>query len=151
ASVYGHFGDGVVHCRIDWDPRTEDGVRKWRAFLDEAADLVVRYGGSLSGEHGDGQARGALLGKMDGPGLIEAQRAFKAIWDPRGRMNPGKVLDPYPITSNLRISPTSGHAPIRGAFAYPQDHDDFARAVERCVGVGACRRLHADGGVMCPS
>jgi FAD/FMN-containing dehydrogenase/Fe-S oxidoreductase len=151
AAVYGHFGDGVVHCRIDWDPRSEAGVRKWRAFLEEAAGLVVRYGGSLSGEHGDGQARGALLEKMYGPELMEAQRAFKALWDPRGRMNPGKVLDPYPITSNLRIGPQSGRAPIRGAFAYPADHDDFTRVVERCVGVGACRRLEPHDGVMCPS
>jgi FAD/FMN-containing dehydrogenase/Fe-S oxidoreductase len=151
ASVYGHFGDGVVHCRIDWDPRTEAGVAKWRAFLEEAAGLVVRYGGSLSGEHGDGQARGALLEKMYGPELMAAQRAFKALWDPRGRMNPGKVLDPYPITSNLRIGPRSGRPPIRGEFAYPDDHNDFARVAERCVGVGACRRLEPDGGVMCPS
>lgn len=151
ASVYGHFGDGVVHCRINWDPRTEAGVAKWRAFLEEAATLVIKYGGSLSGEHGDGQARGALLEKMYGPELMAAQRVFKAIWDPRGRMNPGKVLDPYPITSNLRIGPTSGRPPIRGEFAYPADHDDFARVAERCVGVGACRRLKPDGGVMCPS
>jgi FAD/FMN-containing dehydrogenase/Fe-S oxidoreductase len=151
AAVYGHFGDGVVHCRIDWDPRTEAGVAKWRAFLEEAAGLVVRYGGSLSGEHGDGQARGALLEKMYGPELMAAQRAFKALWDPRGRMNPGKVLDPYPITSNLRIGPKSGRPPIHGQFAYPDDHGDFARVAERCVGVGACRRLQPDGGVMCPS
>lgn len=151
ASVYGHFGDGVVHCRIDWDPRTEAGLRTWRAFLEEAAGLVVRYGGSLSGEHGDGQARGALLEKMYGPELMAAQRAFKAIWDPRGRMNPGKVLDPYPITSNLRIAPGSRPPPIRSAFAYPDDHDDFARVAERCVGVGACRRLQPHDGVMCPS
>ena len=151
AAVYGHFGDGVVHCRIDWDPRTEAGVAKWRAFLEEAAGLVVHYGGSLSGEHGDGQARGALLEKMYGPDLMAAQRAFKAIWDPRGRMNPGKVLDPYPITSNLRIGPKSGRPPIRGVFAYPDDRDDFTRVAERCVGVGVCRRHDSGDGVMCPS
>jgi FAD/FMN-containing dehydrogenase/Fe-S oxidoreductase len=150
-SIYGHFGDGLVHCRIDFNLRTEEGLRVWQAFLEEAADLVVRYGGSLSGEHGDGQARAALLTKMYGPELLAAQRGFKAIWDPGERMNPGKVVDPYPITSNLRLGPSYRPETIPGRFAYADDGGDFARAMERCVGVGACRRPHGDDGVMCPS
>ncbi|MCO5099708.1 MAG: FAD-binding oxidoreductase [Burkholderiaceae bacterium] len=151
-SVYGHFGDGLVHCRVAFDPRDEPGIERWRRFLDEAADLVVRYNGSLSGEHGDGQARGALLEKMYGAQVVEAFREFKAIWDPRGRMNPGKVIDPYPITSNLRVGP-SWHTPtLETHFRYPDDHGSFAHATLRCVGVGECRRTDsANGQVMCPS
>jgi len=151
ASFYGHFGDGLLHCRIDFDLHSEDGLANWQRFLDEAADLVVSYGGSLSGEHGDGQARAALLEKMYGPGLMGAFRDFKAIWDPDGRMNPGKVVDPFPPTSNLRVGPGYQPKPVDPVFAYPEDDGDFARATRRCVGVGACRRIHSDGGVMCPS
>jgi FAD/FMN-containing dehydrogenase/Fe-S oxidoreductase len=148
-SLYGHFGQGCVHCRIAFDLYTAQGIRTFRAFLEEASDLVLRYGGSLSGEHGDGQSRGELLPKMYGPELVEAFREFKAIWDPEGRMNPGKVVDPYPITSNLRLGP--GYAPPQPAtyFRYPHDRGSFARAALRCVGVGECRR--EGGGTMCPS
>jgi FAD/FMN-containing dehydrogenase/Fe-S oxidoreductase len=151
ASVYGHFGDGLVHCRIDFDLSTEQGLKNWQAFLEEAADLVVRYGGSLSGEHGDGEARGALLERMYGPELMAAQREFRAIWDPRQRMNPGKVLDPYPITGNLRVGPSYRPPEIAGLFAYPEDEGSFTKATLRCVGVGKCRRRDTKGGVMCPS
>ena len=106
STLYGHFGDGCVHCRIDFGLRTSDGLKKMRAFLDEAADLVVACGGSISGEHGDGQSKAELLPRMFGPELIEAFREFKAIWDPDGMMNPGKVVDPFPITSNLRLGPS---------------------------------------------
>jgi len=150
SSVYGHFGDGLVHCRIDFDLSTETGLKTWSKFLDEAADLVVSYGGSLSGEHGDGQSKAALLTKMYGPELMQAQRAFKAIWDPWNRMNPGKVIDPYPITSNLREGPDYKPVQVQGLFAYPQD-GSFTRATNRCVGVGECRRPDSDKGVMCPS
>ena len=94
ASVYGHFGQGLVHCRIPFDLETHDGIEKYRAFLDEAAELVVSYGGSLSGEHGDGQSRAELLPNMYGEELVQAFREFKAIWDPRWKMNPGKVVRP---------------------------------------------------------
>lgn len=151
ASLYGHFGDGLIHCRIPFDLDSEDGVAAWRRFLDEAADLVVRYGGSLSGEHGDGQGRAELLEKMYGRELMDAQRAFKALWDPLGRMNPGKVIDPYPITSNLRVGPEFNPAPVQAHYAYPEDGGDFAKAANRCAGVGLCRRPHSDEGVMCPS
>jgi FAD/FMN-containing dehydrogenase/Fe-S oxidoreductase len=151
ASVYGHFGDGLVHCRINFELHTEDGLRNWRAFLDEAADLVVRYGGSLSGEHGDGQARAELLDKMYGAELIAAQREFRAIWDPLQRMNPGKLMDAYPITANLRYGPDYRLPEIKGLFAYPEDEGSFSRATMRCVGVGKCRRHDPKTGVMCPS
>ncbi|HLH92221.1 MAG TPA: FAD-binding and (Fe-S)-binding domain-containing protein [Xanthobacteraceae bacterium] len=151
SSVYGHFGDGLVHCRIDCDLRTEPGVDNWRGFLDQAADLVVRYGGSLSGEHGDGQSKAELLGKMYGPELLAAFREFKAIWDPDWRMNPGKVVDPFPITSNLRVGPLYQPPEVKGHFAYKEDHGSFTRATQRCVGVGSCRRRNSEHGVMCPS
>ncbi len=151
SAVYGHFGDGLVHCRIDFDLDTELGLDNWQSFLSEAADLVVHYGGSLSGEHGDGQSKAALLEKMYGPELIQAFREFKAIWDPEWKMNPGKVVDPYPIASNLRIGPLYRPRQIKSYFAYPEDGGSFARATRRCVGVGSCRRRDSDKGVMCPS
>jgi FAD/FMN-containing dehydrogenase len=150
ASVYGHFGDGLVHCRVNFDLSSEAGLRNWQAFLEEAADLVVKYGGSISGEHGDGEARGALLQRMYGADLMAAQRAFRAIWDPRRRMNPGKILDPYPIAANLRVGLSYRPPKIDGLFAYPDD-GSFTEATLRCVGVGKCRRRETKGGVMCPS
>jgi FAD/FMN-containing dehydrogenase/Fe-S oxidoreductase len=150
ASVYGHFGDGLVHCSINFDLRTERGIATWSRFLDDAAALVVKHGGSFSGEHGDGQARGALLEKMYGPELVQAFREFKAIWDPDGKMNPGKVVDPFPITSNLRLGPLYQPPEIKGLFHYPED-GSFTLAMTRCVGVGACRRSDPSKSVMCPS
>ena len=149
-AVYGHFGDGLVHCSVAFDLKSEKGIDAWRAFLDEAADLVVRYNGSLSGEHGDGEARGALLEKMYGPELVEGFRQFKAIWDPLGKMNPGKVVDPYPITANLRRGPEFHPTQPQTHFSFRED-GGFLRAAERCVGVGECRRRTSDAGVMCPS
>src|SRR5574338_183759 len=149
ASLYGHFGQGCVHCRIDFELRTREGVRRFRAFLDEASDLVVGLGGSLSGEHGDGQARAALLPKMYGETLVQAFREFKGLWDPDGRMNPGKVVDPRRPTDDLRQGPDYAPRPRETAFAFPDDGGSFVAAVERCVGVGVCRR--EGGGVMCPS
>src|SRR6266540_701926 len=146
---YGHFGQGCVHTRIDFDLETKEGVGRFRTFLDEAADLVVSYGGSLSGEHGDGQARAELLPKMFGSELMEAFREFKRIWDPDGKMNPGKVVDAYPITENLRLQTGHNPVPLETRFHYREDGEDFPRALLRCVGVGKCRRL--DGGTMCPS
>jgi FAD/FMN-containing dehydrogenase/Fe-S oxidoreductase len=148
-ALYGHFGDGCIHCRIDYDVSTEAGIAQWRAFMDEAADLVVRHGGSLSGEHGDGQVRANLLPKMFGPELIQAFREFKAIWDPQHRMNPGKKVEPFPIDANLRSGPDYHPRPLPTYFAYPEDHHSFNYASDRCVGVGNCR--NPKGGVMCPS
>jgi FAD/FMN-containing dehydrogenase/Fe-S oxidoreductase len=148
-AIYGHFGDGCIHTRITFDLLSEDGVRKFRSFVEEAADLVVSYGGSLSGEHGDGQSRAELLPKMFGNELVDAFRRFKGIWDPAGRMNPGKVVDPEPITSSLRLGAAYHPARPGTHFAFPDDDGSLARAVNRCVGVGKCRR--DDSGIMCPS
>ncbi len=151
ASVYGHFGDGLVHCRIPFNLRTEEGLRDWHTFLEEAADLVVSHGGSLSGEHGDGQARAELLERMYGPELMAAFREFKQIWDPDWLMNPGKVVVPYPITSNLRVGPEYQPPDVEPEFAYVEDGGSFTKAALRCVGVGKCRRTDSTDGVMCPS
>jgi FAD/FMN-containing dehydrogenase/Fe-S oxidoreductase len=148
--VYGHFGDGLVHCSIAFDIYDEPGIANWRQFLDEATDLVVRYDGSLSGEHGDGQARADLLTKMYGFELVEAFREFKSIWDPHGRMNPGKVVDPYPITSDLRLGPSYRPPSLQTYFSFPVE-GSFDRAAQRCVGVGKCRRHDSHDEVMCPS
>ena len=148
-SLYGHFGQGCIHCRVGFDMYTADGIRAFRGFMDEAADLVVSCGGSLSGEHGDGQARAELLPKMFGPEFMEAFREFKSIWDPAWKMNPGKVLDPYPITSNLRLGTDYNPPQPETHFKFPGDRGSFGRAALRCVGVGECRRT--DGGIMCPS
>lgn len=115
----------------------------------EAAHTVVRHGGSLSGEHGDGQARGELLPIMFGPELVQAFREFKSAWDPEWRMNPGKVVDPYPLDSNLRVGPDYRPKPVLTVFQFPSDHGSLAEATERCFGVGKCRGM--DGGTMCPS
>jgi FAD/FMN-containing dehydrogenase/Fe-S oxidoreductase len=147
--LYGHFGQGCVHTRIDFDLATGDGIAKYRAFVEAAADLVVRYGGSLSGEHGDGQSRAELLPRMFGPELVEAFREFKAIWDPEGGMNPGKVVDPYRLDENLRLGTAYKPWNPKTYFRFPDDENSFARAVLRCVGVGKCRR--EAGGTMCPS
>jgi FAD/FMN-containing dehydrogenase/Fe-S oxidoreductase len=151
ASVYGHFGDGLIHCRVDFDLATEKGLLNWQHFLEQAADLVVKYDGTLSGEHGDGQARAQLLEKMYGPEMLRAFQEFKAIWDPTNKMNPGKVVDPYPITSNLRVGPNYQPREYGGHFAYADDGGSFTQATRRCVGVGKCRRRDSDAGVMCPS
>jgi FAD/FMN-containing dehydrogenase/Fe-S oxidoreductase len=153
-ALYGHFGQGCVHVRIDFDLVTAEGISRFRSFMDDAADLVVRYGGSLSGEHGDGQARAELLPKMFGDELMAAFREFKAIWDPDGKMNPGKVVDPYPIVSNLRLGTDYHPADVQTHFFFPADHGSFAHATLRCVGVGKCRRLGSekiDDNTMCPS
>jgi FAD/FMN-containing dehydrogenase/Fe-S oxidoreductase len=148
-SFYGHFGHACVHTRMDYDLESTDGVRKFRQFMEEAADLVVHYGGSLSGEHGDGQARAELLPKMFGPELMQAFREFKTLWDPDWKMNPGKLIEPYRLDENLRLG--AGYDPWQPEthFKFPDDHGSLAAATLRCVGVGKCRR--DEGGVMCPS
>ena len=147
--LYGHFGQGCVHTRTNFDLQSEPGIRKFRAFIEEAADLVTGYGGSFSGEHGDGQARAELLPKMFGPELMEAFREFKSIWDPDWKMNPGKVIQPYSPTENLRLG--ANHEPWNPEthFSFDEDGGHMSHTLLRCVGVGRCRRL--DGGTMCPS
>ena len=148
ADLFGHFGQGCVHCRVDFELRTVDGVAAFRAFMHEAADLVHRYGGSLSGEHGDGQARGELLSRMFSADMVQAFREFKSIWDPDWRMNPGKVIDALPLDQNLRLGPGSQHDEPQTNFRY-QSEGGFANATLRCVGIGKCRKH--DEGTMCPS
>jgi FAD/FMN-containing dehydrogenase/Fe-S oxidoreductase len=147
---YGHLGQGCIHGRYSFDLRHADGIATYRAFLEDAADLVVSYGGSLSGEHGDGQQRAELLVKQYGEELIEAMREFKRIWDPQWKMNPGKVVDPYRLDEHLRLG--TGYNPPRPPvkFAYPEDKGDFAHAALRCIGVGKCRVPEAQQ-TMCPS
>jgi FAD/FMN-containing dehydrogenase/Fe-S oxidoreductase len=146
---YGHFGQGCLHTRINFDLFTAAGIHTFRAFLEDAADLVVSHGGSCSGEHGDGQSKAELLPKMFSPAVMQAFREFKRVWDPAGRMNPGKIVDPYRIDENLRYG--ADFNPIRVAthFQFPEEHGDFSKAAMRCVGVGECRRV--DRGTMCPS
>ncbi|MGA2887235.1 MAG: FAD-binding and (Fe-S)-binding domain-containing protein [Terracidiphilus sp.] len=153
--LYGHYGQGCVHLRINFDFHTVEGVRRFREFISRAADLVLSLGGSLSGEHGDGQARAALLPKMFGPELIEAFREFKAIWDPDNRMNPGKLADAvrvYDPVENLRHGPLDSNqsqTALETHFVFAADQGSLERATARCVGVGAC--LNTKTGVMCPS
>jgi len=148
-TLYGHFGDGCVHNRANFDLESEMGIAQFRKFMEQATDLVVSYGGSISGEHGDGQARAELLPRMFGPELLQAFREFKNIWDPDWKMNPGKVIEPYPMDENLRLG--AGYSPWQPEthFQFPKDNGSLARATLRCVGVGKCR--HDSGGVMCPS
>jgi FAD/FMN-containing dehydrogenase/Fe-S oxidoreductase len=147
--LYGHFGDGCIHTRLNFGLKTAEGVRKFRSFIEEASDLVVSYGGSLSGEHGDGQSRAEMLPKMFGPELVRAFEEFKAIWDPTNKMNPHKVVHPYKIDENLRYGPDYDPPEPKTYFHYTGDQNSFRRATERCVGVGKCRR--EEGGTMCPS
>ncbi|MFK0284783.1 FAD-binding and (Fe-S)-binding domain-containing protein [Streptomyces sp. NPDC090499] len=148
-SLYGHFGQGCVHTRIPFELRTAEGVADFRRFLERATDLVVSYGGSLSGEHGDGQSRGELLTRMLGERLVGAFGELKALFDPGNRMNPGKIVHPNPVDGQLRLG--SGWRPRTPVthFGFPEDDHSFNRAVMRCVGIGNCRG-HS-GGVMCPS
>jgi FAD/FMN-containing dehydrogenase/Fe-S oxidoreductase len=146
-SLYGHFGQGCIHTRINFDLKTPDGIATYRRFVEDAADLVVRFGGSLSGEHGDGHSRAELLPRMFGAELVQAFGEFKAIWDPGNKTNPGKVVHPYRLDEHLRLP--QYHPPALSThFAYPLE-GSFADAALRCVGVGKCRKT--DVGSMCPS
>ncbi len=153
-SLYGHFGQGCVHCRVDFDLTSEPGIKKWRSFMEEATDLCAKYGGSFSGEHGDGQSRAEFLGKMFGDELIQAFREFKSIWDPDWKMNPGKVVEPYRIEQNLRLGADYQPWEPETHFQFPEDDGSFAHATLRCVGIGKCRRKSgktAEDDTMCPS
>ncbi|MFI6462738.1 FAD-binding and (Fe-S)-binding domain-containing protein [Streptomyces sp. NPDC050538] len=148
---YGHFGDGCIHVRIDFDLLTEAGVARFRGFSEELAELVAAHGGSLSGEHGDGQARAELLPKMYGEEMVTLFERAKGVWDPDDLLNPGMLVRPAPLDSNLRFS-VLPREPVDVVFGYPSDGGDFAAAVRRCVGVAKCRTTEVNGSaVMCPS
>ncbi len=149
-SVYGHFGQGCVHCRIDFDLYTAEGVQQ----LARVPGRRRRPGGAprrlaCPASTATARRRAELLPRMFGEDLVEAFREFKAIWDPQGKMNPGKVVDPHPITSNLRLGPDYHPPEPQTHFQFPDDDGRFSRAALRCVGVGKCRDHH--GQVMCPS
>jgi FAD/FMN-containing dehydrogenase/Fe-S oxidoreductase len=149
ASLYGHFGDGCVHCRISFDLFSKSGVDDFMRFIGEAADLVLRHGGSLSGEHGDGQSKAVFLPRMYGELITEQFRRFKKAWDPQWKMNPGKIVDPWLPDEHLRLGPTySPHTP-KTHFTFLDDKESLPRATLRCVGVGKCRRK--EDAFMCPS
>jgi len=148
-AFYGHFGHGCVHMRVSFDLESENGIRKYAEFIDRAADLVVGYGGSLSGEHGDGQSRAALLPKMFGSDLMKAFGEFKTAWDPENKLNPHKVVGAYLPTENLRLGADYKPLEPETHFKFPDDGGSFAKAALRCIGLGACRK--SDGGTMCPS
>ncbi|RAM38386.1 FAD-binding and (Fe-S)-binding domain-containing protein [Arthrobacter globiformis] len=166
--MYGHFGAGCMHIRITYDLRTEEGRAVFRAFSGEAAKLVVRHGGSLSGEHGDGRARSQLLPLMYSPRMLEAFAAYRRLWDPAGILNPGSLTDPDPIDANLALDGVpqrewrtsfdlrplhsgggSSAETDNPAHAAGSGIDPWVHAVQGCIGVGRCRT--DAGGVMCPS
>ena len=147
--LYGHFGDGCVHVRIDLPLADHPG--RLRPFLVEAAQLVAGYGGSLSGEHGDGRARGELLPIMYSRAAIEAFGAFKGLFDPDGLLNPGIIVDARPVDADLRL-PAARPLRAPGGFALAADGGDLSSAAHRCVGMGKCRADNGPaGGFMCPS
>src|SRR6202012_90195 len=148
-TYYGHFGDGCVHIRIDFDLITGPGIADFRRFIEEAADLVTARGGSLSGEHGDGQARAELLPRMYPPELIDAFAQFKGVWAPQDRMNPGTIVRPRKLDADLRVFVAGPRPAGRPQLALTHDHGSLEAATRRCVGVGAC--LSGAGNVMCPS
>ena len=148
-SMYGHFGQGCVHVSIDFDLFTAQGIAKYREFVVKMAHICVEAGGSFSGEHGDGQARGELLPIMFGDDLVDAFWEFKTIWDPAGRMNPGKVVRPHRLDQDLRWGPGYPPPEPRTHFSFPEDGGSFVSAANRCVGTGKCRKH--DAGTMCPS
>ena len=149
ASVYGHFGQGCVHCRINFDLYTKEGIERYRKFVHEMAHIITKYKGSVSGEHGDGQIRGELLPIMFGEELVHAFWQFKTAFDPQNKMNPGKVVKPYRIDENLRWGVDYQPWDPQTKFALGEDHHSFAYAANRCVGAGVCRKH--DKGTMCPS
>ncbi len=148
ATYYGHFGEGCIHCRINFDLFTRAGVATFRAAMIEIGDLVVEFGGSLSGEHGDGLARSELLPKMFGAELIGAFREFKRAFDPDRKMNPGVIVDAEPLDAHLRIGANYNPQTVLTRFDFSAE-GGLAGAALKCVGIGKCRKT--DAGVMCPS
>ena len=150
-SLYGHFGDGCIHARINFNLRTAEGIAHWRGFLTDAAQLVVKYGGSLSGEHGDGQGRAEFLPAMFGEEVMGALREFKRIWDPADRMNPGKLVraqgEVYRVDEHLRLGPQYQPVTLATRMDFRSEvGDGFTRAAEHCIGMGKCRSKSGGSG-----
>ena len=146
---YGHFGQGCVHTRMDFDFKTAAGLRTFRSFMEKAADLVVAHGGSLAGEYGEGHGRAELLPRMFGPELMDAFHQFKRIWDPDWKMNPNRLIGDVKLDEGLRAGPDYRPPQLKTHFAYPDDGGSFANAIERCFGMAKCRNLGTL--TMCPS
>ncbi|WP_067456300.1 FAD-binding and (Fe-S)-binding domain-containing protein [Actinomadura macra] len=147
--MYGHFGEGCVHARFNFP--LADRKAGLREFVESAADLVAGYGGSMSGEHGDGRARSELLARMYSPTALDLFAQVKRIFDPANVLNPGIIVDPLPLDHDLRL-PQALPLTTRGGFALTSDGGSFTAAVHRCTGVGKCRADNTvSGGVMCPS
>ena len=146
---YGHFGQGCVHTRMDFDLKTAQGVKTFRSFMEKCADLVVAYGGSLAGEYGEGHGRAELLPKMFGPELMQAFNDFKRIWDPDWKMNPNRLIGDVKLDEGLRLGPDYRPPQLQTHFAFPDDGGSFATAIERCFGMAKCRNLGSL--TMCPS
>lgn len=148
-SSYGHFGEGCMHMRIDFDLISSAGIAAYRSFVEEATDLVVSLGGSVSGEHGDGRARSELVARMYGAEVHDLFTRVKQVWDPSGHLNPHVIVDPLPVDRDLRHAGAAAGRTLLTLTSFPQDPDGFVGAQRRCVGVGKC--LQSSGGVMCPS
>jgi FAD/FMN-containing dehydrogenase/Fe-S oxidoreductase len=148
ATYYGHFGEGCVHARVNFDLMSTPGIATFRAAMTELAKLVATLGGSLSGEHGDGIARSELLPTMYRPELIDAFREFKRIFDPDSMMNPGVIVDPHPLDSHLKLGANYRPREVATHFNFKAE-DGLAGAALKCVGIGKCRKT--DAGTMCPS
>ena len=146
---YGHFGQGCVHTRMDFDFKTAAGQRTFRSFMEKAADLVVSHGGSLAGEYGEGHGRAELLPRMFGPEMMDAFHQFKRIWDPDWKMNPNRLIGDVKLDEGLRAGPDYRPPELSTHFAYPDDRGSFANAIERCFGMAKCRNLGSL--TMCPS
>ncbi len=149
AISYGHYGEGCIHLRVGFGLAEPGGTDRFARFMSDAADLVVRHGGSLSGEHGDGRARGPLLERQFSPAMLEVFAAFRRTWDPSGVLNPSVIVDPPAVTDDLRIT-TPTRLSTGTVQAYAQDGGDFRSAVERCIGVGRCVSTQGSA-LMCPS
>jgi FAD/FMN-containing dehydrogenase/Fe-S oxidoreductase len=148
ATYYGHFGEGCVHARVNFDLASASGIATFRAAMIELGELVASLGGSLSGEHGDGLARSELLPMMFRPELIDAFRDFKRIFDPDSRMNPGVIVAPHPLDSHLKLGANYRPREIATHFNFKAE-GGLAGAALKCVGIGKCRKTEA--GTMCPS
>jgi FAD/FMN-containing dehydrogenase/Fe-S oxidoreductase len=148
ATYYGHFGEGCVHARVNFDLMSASGIATFRAAMVELGELVANLGGSLSGEHGDGLARSELLPMMFRPELIDAFREFKRIFDPDSKMNPGVIVDPHPLDSHLKLGANYRPREVATHFNFSAE-GGLAGAALKCVGIGKCRKTEA--GTMCPS